>query len=76
MELKVKLEFNQILQLISQLPESQKKQLQSLLAKELAWSNSKKQLAKKRKAGGLKGFVIYMADDFDAPLDDMKPYME
>lgn len=25
--------------------------------------------------GGLKGFVIYMADDFDEPLDDFKDYM-
>lgn len=28
-----------------------------------------------RKAGGLKGFVKYMADDFDAPLEDFKDYM-
>jgi len=25
--------------------------------------------------GGLKGFVVYMADDFDEPLDDFKDYM-
>jgi hypothetical protein len=30
----------------------------------------------KRQAGCMKGFVIYMADDFDAPLDDFKEYME
>jgi hypothetical protein len=29
----------------------------------------------KREFGGLKGFVKYMADDFDAPLDDFKEYM-
>jgi len=28
----------------------------------------------KREFGGLKGFVKYMADDFDAPLDDFKDY--
>ncbi len=31
---------------------------------------------KKRKAGTLKGFLVYMADDFNAPLDDFKEYME
>jgi mRNA-degrading endonuclease RelE of RelBE toxin-antitoxin system len=25
--------------------------------------------------GALKGFLIYMADDFDAPLEDFKDYM-
>jgi hypothetical protein len=29
----------------------------------------------KREFGGLKGFVKYMADDFDAPLEDFKDYM-
>jgi hypothetical protein len=29
----------------------------------------------KREFGGLKGFVTYMADDFDAPLTDFKDYM-
>jgi prevent-host-death family protein len=26
--------------------------------------------------GALKGWITYMAPDFDAPLDDMKEYME
>ena len=30
---------------------------------------------KKRKAGMFKGLVKYMADDFDAPLEDFKDYM-
>jgi len=30
----------------------------------------------KRKAGSLKGFLIHMSDDFNAPLDDFKAYME
>jgi len=29
-----------------------------------------------RKLGTLKGTVLYMAPDFDAPLDDFKEYME
>ena len=28
-----------------------------------------------RKSGQLKGFVTYMSDDFDAPLEDFKEYM-
>ncbi|MEM6844649.1 MAG: DUF2281 domain-containing protein [Bacteroidota bacterium] len=30
---------------------------------------------KKRKAGTMKGMLKYMADDFDAPLEDFKDYM-
>ena len=29
-----------------------------------------------RRAGTLRGTVLYMASDFDAPLDDFKEYME
>lgn len=29
----------------------------------------------KRRFGAMKGFVTYMADDFDAPLEDFKDYM-
>ena len=29
-----------------------------------------------RKLGSLRGTVLYMAPDFDAPLDDFKEYME
>ncbi len=29
-----------------------------------------------RKLGGQPGTVLYMAPDFDAPLDDFKEYME
>ncbi len=31
---------------------------------------------KSRQLGTLKGSVVYMAPDFDAPLDDFKEYME
>jgi antitoxin (DNA-binding transcriptional repressor) of toxin-antitoxin stability system len=30
----------------------------------------------KRKIGGKPGFLVRMSDDFDAPLDDFKDYME
>lgn len=29
----------------------------------------------KRRFGSMKGLVEYVADDFDAPLDDLKEYM-
>ena len=29
-----------------------------------------------RKAGSAKGIITYIADDFDAPLEDFKEYME
>ena len=31
---------------------------------------------KPRQAGTLKGTVLYMAPDFDAPLEDFREYME
>lgn len=33
-------------------------------------------LEKPRRLGTLKGTVLYMAPDFDAPLEDFKEYME
>jgi hypothetical protein len=30
---------------------------------------------KQRTIGSMKGILLYMADDFDAPLDDFKEYM-
>lgn len=30
---------------------------------------------KDRKFGSMKGLVVYIADDFDAPLEDFKDYM-
>jgi prevent-host-death family protein len=32
--------------------------------------------AKPRQLGAMKGTVLYMAPDFDAPLEDFKEYME
>lgn len=29
-----------------------------------------------RRAGSAKGLILYMADDFDAPLEDFREYME
>lgn len=32
--------------------------------------------SKRRQVGTMKGTVLYMAPDFDAPLEDFKEYME
>jgi antitoxin (DNA-binding transcriptional repressor) of toxin-antitoxin stability system len=37
---------------------------------------SQSNLGKARELGTLRGTVLYMAPDFDAPLDDFKEYME
>ena len=34
-----------------------------------------KSTAPKRRFGSMKGFVTFIADDFDAPLDDFNEYM-
>lgn len=40
-------------------------------------SEQPKPIRKQRPGPGLcKGMITFMADDFDAPLDDMKEYME
>ncbi|MFK7924927.1 MAG: DUF2281 domain-containing protein [Bacteroidia bacterium] len=70
--MELQLSFKQILQLIRQLSKDQKKKLQSYLSEDLEERGNG---IKKRQPGGLKGFVTYMAEDFDAPLEDMKPYM-
>lgn len=32
--------------------------------------------ARRPKFGSAKGIILYMADDFDAPLEDFREYME
>ena len=51
---------------------------ESLLeAKKLLVQLKAKQKQKpKRQAGCMKGLVVYIAEDFDAPLEDFKEYME
>jgi antitoxin (DNA-binding transcriptional repressor) of toxin-antitoxin stability system len=31
---------------------------------------------RRRKAGTARGLILYMADDFDSPLEDFREYME
>jgi antitoxin (DNA-binding transcriptional repressor) of toxin-antitoxin stability system len=37
---------------------------------------NKPEQRKRRQSGTLRGTVLYMAPDFDAPLEDFKEYME
>lgn len=79
----------ELIELINKLPSDKQKEVEdfigSLLAK--ADSNSPKNFKTdfdesstgkpkfKREFGSLKGVVTYMADDFDAPLEEFKDYM-
>ena len=47
--------------------------LESLKLIEL--QDSKKADKPKRRFGSMKGLVVYIADDFDAPLEDFEGYM-
>jgi hypothetical protein len=58
----------QVIALIEQLPEDQKRRVVTKLS-------HPDQPRKRRKFGRAKHDIIYMAPDFDAPLEDFKDYM-
>ncbi len=58
---------------IDRLPEQYLPGLQAMIQTYLAKVPSKPKPA--RKLGVMKGLVIYMAPDFNAPLEDFAPYM-
>ena len=57
------------------LPDELRKQVVEFIKLLLARKQKQEPPKKKRPIGLMKG-KIRMADDFDAPLDDMRPYME
>ena len=59
---------------IEHLTERQLKQLWDMLDKDFIVTEAKTPL-KERPIGSMEGMLVYMADDFDAPLDDFKDYM-
>jgi hypothetical protein len=67
-----------ILENLEKLPESLKQEVlhytEFLVEKYAKQSQEEQPQKKKRKAGLLKG-KIWMADDFDEPLEDFKDYM-
>lgn len=75
MELSASNQFNEILNLAKSLSLDEERQLKSEIEKDieakLVLSKSKKRVG----AGSLRGFVTYMAPDFDAPIADFKEYM-
>jgi len=61
---------------IEHLSEEQLKKLQEIVEKEFNHDLHKKSQSKERDLFGcMKGVVIYMADDFNEPLEDFKEYM-
>ena len=60
---------------INSLPEDLRKQVADFVEFLLARGKKPETQKKKRVAGLMKG-QIHIADDFDAPLDDFKEYME
>jgi hypothetical protein len=58
----------QAIALLEQLPEEQRKRV-------LAGLSRTSQSAKRPRFGSAKNDILYMADDFDAPLEDFKEYM-
>lgn len=64
---------------IDHLPEKLLLELRALiddfLAKKQKEAPTPPQQRKPRQFGCMKGLVIYMAEDFDAPLEDFKDYM-
>ena len=61
---------------IEHLSEAQLKKLNDIFEQEFNADLSETDQPKKRNlVGSMKGFVTYMADDFNEPLDDFKEYM-
>lgn len=61
---------------IEHLTEAQLKKLNDIVEQEFNADIPKADQPQKRNlVGSMKGFVTYMADDFNEPLDDFKEYM-
>lgn len=78
----------ELVELINQLPADKKKEVEKFVASLTDQSAKGKMLVYnpdnsnvdyssklKREFGSLKGFITFMADDFDAQLNDFKDYM-
>ena len=75
----------ELIELINRLPSDKQKEVEDFVSDLLDKSLSKEKpvndtnttlVPKKRmKFGDMKGLIKYMADDFDAPLEDFKDYM-
>jgi hypothetical protein len=61
---------------LNSLPEDVRKQVLDYIEFLLQRLQQEKSAKKKKRPIGLMKGQIHMADDFDAPLEDMRPYME
>ncbi len=66
--------YQELLDDIKELPEEGYEELVQYVAF-LNYKFKGKRIRNKRQIGGMRGKLKYMADDFDAPLDDFKEYM-
>lgn len=72
MELRVNVSFQDMLAMIKEFSPEELQKLKNEVDKRVLDS---KQSQKKKIFGRMKGFVKYMADDFNEPLEDFKDYM-
>jgi hypothetical protein len=66
------MESSELLALIEKLPPNSKREVESFVE---TLTNKSRIVKAPREFGSLKGFITYIADDFDAPLEDFKDYM-
>jgi hypothetical protein len=64
----LELSDEQVINLLQQLPDDQKQRILGLLSQ----TSGKR---KRRMYGSAKNDILYMAPDFDAPLEELKEYM-
>ena len=77
MELQLNIKFEQVMDMISQMPAKEWEKLKKKVDKKVNKPAVKpgKNKKEERFFGCMKGVITYMADDFNAPLDDFKDYM-
>ena len=72
-DIKQKLPY--LMQKLPSMDESELQQLHDMLYAVLEMDDNAAKPKKKRFIGSMKGSLVYMADDFNEPLDDFKDYM-
>jgi len=66
------MENSELFGMIEKLPPDSKKEVEDLT---LSLAGETNEIPTGRGFGGMKGFITYMADDFDAPLKEFHDYM-
>jgi hypothetical protein len=71
------METTVLVKMIDRLPADKKKEVEDFVSGLFTGTGSALEITKKErmKFGDLKGFVKYIAADFDEPLEDFKDYM-